>query len=50
MRAALKTRLWPKTGDFIQIPYTIDHSKYDTSERANIARAIDEYEEKTCIR
>ena len=40
---------WPKTGNVVQIPYTIT-SGFSSKERAYITRAMTEYSKKTCIR
>ena len=40
---------WTKSGSTATVPYVIS-SSYSSSERANIARAISEYQSKTCIR
>ena len=40
---------WPKTGDYVEIPYTIS-STFNEIERAIIALGIEEYRQKTCIR
>ena len=45
----INTKYWPKTGKVVNIPYMIDNV-FDKNERAHIARAIDEYRKKTCIR
>ena len=51
MRAALREGHWngnPRD-KFIYVPYTLSRD-FDRKERTNIARAIEDYEEKTCIR
>ena len=50
MRQAVMNKRWPRIGDYIQVPYTINHNEFDPRERANIARAIEEFEKHTCIR
>ena len=42
---------WPKNelGHLI-VPYTINAAEFSSSEQANIARAFEEYEGKTCVR
>ena len=42
---------WPRDGPVVNVPYTTeDWDNFSTSEKANIARAIEEYGNKTCIR
>ena len=41
---------WPRTGSVVNIPYIVTACDFTTSERARVARAIDEYKNKTCIR
>jgi len=42
---------WPRNGSVVNVPYTTDDwNTFSTSEKANIARAIEEYDNKTCIR
>ena len=41
---------WPKRGSHVTIPYKIVYSAFDADERANIARAFEEFEKNTCIR
>ena len=50
MRAADADKTWPKIGDRVVIPYKMNHADFSSVERANIARAIEEYEKYTCIR
>ena len=50
MRAAYADKTWPKIGDRVVIPYKMNHAEFSSDERANIARAIEEYEKYTCIR
>ena len=50
MRQAVVNKRWPRVGDYIQVPYTINHNEFEPHERANIARAIEEFEKHTCIR
>ena len=40
---------WTKSGSNARVPYVLS-SSFSSSERANIARAISEFESKTCIR
>ena len=40
---------WPKSGQVVTIPYVIS-SSFDQNDRNVIAKAIQEYESKTCIR
>lgn len=49
LRSAESSKLWPKLGSTVIVPYVITGS-YSASERAQIARAFAEYEAKTCIR
>ena len=49
MRSAIRERHWPERDSKVYIPYTIS-STYSTSEKANIARAIEDFEKNTCIR
>ena len=42
-------RHWPKRDSLVYLPYVLS-DEYDTEERANIARAIEDYENNTCIR
>merc|ERR1712018_109725 len=42
---------WPRNGSLVYVPYTTDDfNDFSSSEKANIARAIEEYNNKTCIR
>lgn len=42
---------WPKTYNFIEVPYTIDAaSSYTHYQKSNIIAAMDEIHSKTCIR
>jgi hypothetical protein len=42
---------WPRDGSVVNVPYvTEDWDKFTSSEKANIARAIEECDNKTCIR
>ena len=42
---------WPRNGSVVNVPYTTDDwDDFSTSQKANIARAIEEYGNKTCIR
>ena len=40
---------WPKSGSTAGVPYVLS-SSFSSSERANIARAISEFQSRTCIR
>ena len=40
---------WPKNGDVVIIPFTFPADASE-QERADIARAVQEFESKTCIR
>jgi hypothetical protein len=40
---------WTKSGSTVSIPYVIS-SSFSSTERANIARALSEFQSKTCIR
>ena len=40
---------WPKTGDHAIVPYVIS-SSFSSAERNKIAKAIQEYVSKTCVR
>ena len=41
---------WPSNGTHVNIPYVINDPTFTSYERANIARAIEEYQIWTCIR
>ena len=41
---------WPSNGTHVNIPYIISDNTFTTTELANIARAIEDYETNTCIR
>ena len=42
---------WPKTGDVVNIPYTLDpNNQWSEFEFTNLATALWEFKEKTCIR
>ena len=41
---------WTQENGLVTIPYTINACEFDEEERANLARAIEEYKNKTCIR
>ena len=49
MRSVMMHYRWPRNGDNVYIPYHISGTYYDF-ERANIARAFEDYENNTCIR
>ena len=49
MRQVILRNHWPRVGNRITIPYTTSVN-FEESERANIARAFEEYEKHTCIR
>ena len=40
---------WTKSGSTARVPYVLS-SSFSSTERANIARAISEFQSKTCIR
>ena len=42
--------LWPFNGKHAIIPYTISDNSFTSSERANIARAVEDFDTNTCIR
>ena len=45
------TGYWPRSGSVVNVPYvTEDWDNFSNFEKANIARAIEEYSNKTCIR
>ena len=48
-RAALTTKKWPRIGSNVFIPYVLS-GEYDKDERANIARAFEDFENNTCLR
>ena len=50
MRQVMLRNHWPRVGDHMIIPYTMNHAEFEKSERENIARAFEEYEKHTCIR
>lgn len=41
---------WPKSNGLVKVPYTIPSSLTDKTTKSEIARVIQEYAEKTCIR
>ena len=41
---------WPSNGTHVNIPYNINDPTFTSYERANIARAVEEYQTYTCIR
>ena len=41
---------WPRNGSVVNIPYIITACDFSDAEKANIARAIEEYKNKTCLR
>ena len=41
---------WPQDGAVVNIPYIITACDFTDDEKANVARAIEEYKEKTCLR
>jgi len=45
-------KLWPDDGivPHVRIPYIITDNTFTTDEKANIARAVEEFEKNTCIR
>ena len=50
MRQVILKNHWPRKGDHIMIPYTINATQFSSKERANIARAFEEFEKHTCFR
>ena len=40
---------WPKSGEIVPVPYVIS-SSFNQDEKHKLAKAIQEYESKTCIR
>ena len=49
MRSAMKQNSWPRRGLNVYIPYVIS-GEYNEYERANIARAFEDFENNTCLR
>ena len=49
VRDAHFERLWPKVNGIVSVPYTIP-SDFSQSNRNELANAITEYEQKTCVR
>ena len=49
MRSAIKENHWPRHNSNIYIPYVIS-GEYNDNERANIARAFEDFENNTCLR
>ena len=47
--ATNKNMLWKKYNGVVHVPYVIS-SSYNSAERANILRAIEEFQKYTCIR
>ena len=43
-------RWWTQENNLVTIPYIITACDYSTYEKARLARAIEEYQNKTCIR
>ena len=41
---------WPREGAVVNIPYIITACDFTDDEKANVARAIEEYKNKTCLR
>ena len=41
---------WTRENGLVTIPYTINACEFSEEERANLARSIEEYKNKTCIR
>ena len=41
---------WTRENGLVTIPYTINACEFSGEERANLARSIEEYKNKTCIR
>ena len=50
MRQVILKNHWPKKGDHIMVPYTINANEFSSDEKANIARAFEEYAKHTCFR
>ena len=50
IRQVILKNHWPRKGDHIMIPYTINATQFSSKERANIARAFEEFEKHTCLR
>ena len=50
MRQVILKNHWPKKGDHIMVPYTINANEFSSDEKANIARAFEEYKKHTCFR
>ena len=49
MRSAIKEKHWPRRGSNVYIPYVIS-GEYTDKERANIARAFDDFKNNSCLR
>ena len=50
-RALMTTHLWPKTGEYVYIPYThIKTERWSERELQNIQAGMDAYTDNTCIR
>ena len=50
-RSLMTSHLWPKTGEYVNIPYTqIKTERWSERELQNIQAAMDAYKENTCIR
>ena len=49
-RALTLIRHWPRVNGIVKIPYIMSVCDYTTNEKARLARAIQEYEDNTCIR
>ena len=49
MRSAMKQNSWPSWSGNVYIPYVIS-GEYNEDERANIARAFEDFENNTCLR
>ena len=41
---------WPSNGTHVNIPYNISDTTFTANDRANIARAMQDFETFTCIR
>ena len=41
---------WPGEGSVVNIPYIVTACDFTDDEKAHLARAIEEYQNKTCIR
>ena len=46
----IPTYHWQSNGIHVNIPYIISDTTFTTDERANIARAMEEFKKNTCLR